>query len=202
VVIVIPYNNVYFLSPTGLNSNTCTYNAPCLDVTNIPQNSIVILKDGTYNVINSHFSQYLAGYLSFLKDFNINNYYYHHFIYNLRIIGENKNNVILNSDFTLTTGRDTFIIGTATNLSLENLIINFNSHKTFNYSVSLTDYSDNLSYDNIDINIVGNYSLNYYNGCASSGIVHYNNIKFNGGNLLPNYSCSQVISSTSSKPQV
>lgn len=84
----MPIKSVYYLSPTGSDSNLGTKDSPWLTLCNTSDNSIVVLLNGTYTNTRS---TSLIGYSWRVQEC----FYTDHRINNLTIVGESKSGVVI-----------------------------------------------------------------------------------------------------------
>ena len=174
-------SQLYYISPTGLDSNLGTKDSPFKTQSNVPANSYVILLNGTYDkyiTIDSY--QSVLECLYSIKNGTI-------------IIGESKTGVILKRRNNGSGGRDWPIISNVATCTLYNVTVDYYIGSNMEtYQVSFARYPSNVYFDNIKFNIQGDYSLCYNN---DDGKAYYNNCTFTGGNLKPNYSGSSYYTS-------
>lgn len=169
----------YFISPTGDDSNSGTYFEPFRTSAPIPHNSVVVLKNGTYNEYTV-----VDGYHSVLSAINTSGKD------NITFIGESKDGVrlIRNSGGS---PRDFPIIGSGSNIKLVDVTVIRESLGGTSYRVSLSRFSYKAIFQNVDFYITGDYTYNYYNDQPAEGGTTYANCNFIGGNLIGNYSGTQ-----------
>ena len=179
---VIKYpSELFYLSPNGLDTNDGkTAQSPMLTLANVPDNSYVILLNGTYTK-----QIQIDSYKSVMECF-----------YPLRegitYIGESKTGVVIKRRYDPSiTSRDWPVIVT-NNTKLINVTVDYFISSTFdNYQVALNRGANGVRFDNISFVLTGFYSLCY----GESVKVTYNNCSFSGGTLKPNYNGSHYFTS-------
>lgn len=149
---------VYYLAPNGLDTNLGTKESPWQTLSKVPDNSIVVLLNGTYT--GTRFVNALSDTFQCQACFYTDNP-----ILNLIVVGESKNGVILQFN----QGTNRLLIPTGAyllnNLTVMNLTIMFSSIRTSSnpYIILEDRYMANIcnvhfAYYNCSMNI----SYNYY----------------------------------------